>query len=750
MHVTRRQQPVPTRPAGHRRFAAGVAASLALVGTAIGVSPATAAVSIDPSSGPVTLTTAGEYEFVIPSGVSHVAVDLTGGVGGGSGGGRAARITAWVPVSPGMVASVVVGANGAADRPGSASPFAGGGAGTGTALELGTTAYSGGGATTLMLDGVTMVVAGGGGGQGGDGTGNIFVQGIGGDGGDAGLPGADAADGACGYMRSDPTYLGGAGGLGASSSAAGVAGPPCDRWRGEVGLPGVADRGGNGGNGATVPCGSGTVHTAGPGGGGGGGRFGGAGGGAGYVACQLVFGQFEPATGGGGGGGGSSYASPGALRSAQHVAIGSRAVVAYVTSTVVDATPPMVTPTVTGQLGTGGWYTGDVSVNWTVFDNETAVSSQAGCAPTTIATDIADLILTCTATSAGGTTTKTVNIRRDATAPALAPVATPNPVALGEAVTVAANADDALSGLATSSCDPPASTTPGPASVMCTATDLAGNIASAAASYTVIVVDTTAPIVTPTVSGPLGANGWYTGDVGVSWTAVDDESDVSVQSGCDPAIVSTDTTGLTLTCTATSAGGTTTETVTVKRDATAPTLAPVVSPSPAVRGAALSVTANAADALSGVASSICGPVDSSTVGARTVTCTAVDNAGNTATASATYQVQWAWRGFIGFRPLPTMNQYLAGLPVPLAFSLGGNAGLAIIDGAPTSQRVNCSTGAPIGSPATADPRSTLSYVQPIDTYAYLWRTDRTWRGTCRVFTLSLSDGTAHSIGFNFR
>ncbi len=49
----------------------------------------------------------------------------------------------------------------------------------------------------------------------------------------------------------------------------------------------------------------------------------------------------------------------------------------------------------------------------------------------------------------------------------------------------------------------------------------------------------------------------------------DDESDVSNQDGGDPTSVSSDTAGVTLTCTATSAGGTSSESVTVKRDATA-------------------------------------------------------------------------------------------------------------------------------------------------------------------------------------
>jgi len=268
-------------------------------------------------------------------------------------------------------------------------------------------------------------------------------------------------------------------------------------------------------------------------------------------------------------------------------------------------------------------------------------------------------------------------------------------------------------------------------------------------THDVTVVDTTTPIVSATVTGPQGDNGWYTGDVGVTWTVTDDESDVATETGCAPTTVATDTAAVTLTCEATSGGGTTSQSVTFKRDATAPTLSPVVTPNPVVVGAAVSATANAGDALSGLATSGCGTVTSASVGSGTVTCSATDAAGNSASATAAYQVNWAWRGFQGFRPLPAMSRVVAGRPVPLAFSLGGNFGLEIIGGSPTSQQVNCATGTPIGQPTNVDPRSALYYVAPLATYLYTWRTDRAWRRTCRVFTLQLIDGTVHSVGFRF-
>ena len=82
--------------------------------------------------------------------------------------------------------------------------------------------------------------------------------------------------------------------------------------------------------------------------------------------------------------------------------------------------------------------------------------------------------------------------------------------------------------------------------------------------------DTTAPVITPDVQGTQGQNGWYTSNVTVSWNVSDPESSITNKTGCDPTTISSDTAGQTLTCSATSAGGTDSKSVTIKRDATPP------------------------------------------------------------------------------------------------------------------------------------------------------------------------------------
>lgn len=148
--------------------------------------------------------------------------------------------------------------------------------------------------------------------------------------------------------------------------------------------------------------------------------------------------------------------------------------------------------------------------------------------------------------------------------------------------------------------------------------------------------DSTPPVITPTVVGTLGSNGWYTSDVTVSWSVVDGESPITSSSGCDPTTVSSDTPGTTLTCTATSGGGTDSASVTIKRDATAPTISGSRSPAANTHGwnnTDVTVTFTCNDATSGVAS--CGPNQTiSSEGAnQSASGTAVDNAGNSASAT---------------------------------------------------------------------------------------------------------------------
>ena len=164
---------------------------------------------------------------------------------------------------------------------------------------------------------------------------------------------------------------------------------------------------------------------------------------------------------------------------------------------------------------------------------------------------------------------------------------------------------------------------------------------TASSSYTVtIIADSTPPQIgyTLTPAAPDGSNGWYVSDIGIDWTVSDAESSVSGIIGCVDEALNTDTPGTTRSCTASSLGGSASLTTEVlKRDATAPTLAPT-TPSPLLRGQSYVASPNASDATSGIASSSCGALDTSTLGEKSLACNARDNAGNTNEAELAYTV----------------------------------------------------------------------------------------------------------------
>src|SRR5204863_2148034 len=83
-----------------------------------------------------------------------------------------------------------------------------------------------------------------------------------------------------------------------------------------------------------------------------------------------------------------------------------------------DLTPPVITPVVTGTLGSSGWYTSDVNVSWTVTDPESPVTSQSdgvdqfACAGGSVTADTtaAGVTFTCYAMSAALPTSASVTI----------------------------------------------------------------------------------------------------------------------------------------------------------------------------------------------------------------------------------------------------------------------------------------------------------------------------------------------------
>lgn len=103
--------------------------------------------------------------------------------------------------------------------------------------------------------------------------------------------------------------------------------------------------------------------------------------------------------------------------------------------------------------------------------------------------------------------------------------------------------------------------------------------------------------------------------------------------------------------------------------------------------------------------------------------------------------------------LPALNLATAGSAIPVKFSLGGDRGLAIFAaGYPASSPIACDASDPgsvIEETVNAG-NSGLSYDAGADQYSYIWKTNKAWRGTCRMLVLNLTDGSQHLAKFRFR
>ena len=227
-------------------------------------------------------------------------------------------------------------------------------------------------------------------------------------------------------------------------------------------------------------------------------------------------------------------------------------------------------------------------------------------------------------------------------------------------------------------CSPASGTTfgVGRTTVSCLATDRAGRTSSAAPVPTfAVTVDATPPVVTPNVTGTLGANGWYTGNVTVSFSVNDPDTPVTSTTGCGTATVSADTTGTAFSCTAISVGGSRTASVTVKRDATAPVVTCPTSPAYAIGQVGATLTASVADATSGTpAATVSGPVQTAAAGAGSVTLSATDNAGNVASKACSYLVGYGFAPPAGFLSPAPNSKWKTGQTVPIKIQVTGAGG----------------------------------------------------------------------------
>ena len=297
----------------------------------------------------------------------------------------------------------------------------------------------------------------------------------------------------------------------------------------------------------------------------------------------------------------------------------------------------------------------------------------------------------------------------------------------------------------------------------CSYTDADGLSDSDSVTYSII--DPSAPVISHalTPAAPDGVNGWYKSDVSLDWTVADNESPNSLQeTGCGDQNITIDQIATDYSCSATSAGGSAPQqTVTIKRDATAPTNVSFSGgPADGVKYFPNSVptvpTCTADDTTSGLDDCVVSGY-STALGTHTLTATATDNAGNvTVTTGATYTVRkLTLNGF--FAPVDmgaVTNTVKAGSTVPLKFRVFDEGveqtATTIVKGFST-KTVSCTSGTSedaIEEFATTGGTS-LRYDTTGSQFVQNWKTP-TKAGTCYAVTMTTIDDSAVTALFKLK
>ncbi|WP_420183590.1 OmpL47-type beta-barrel domain-containing protein [Knoellia sp. CPCC 206435] len=309
----------------------------------------------------------------------------------------------------------------------------------------------------------------------------------------------------------------------------------------------------------------------------------------------------------------------------------------------IDKTSPTIGHTQSPAANADGWNNENVTVTFTCSDALSGVASCTG--PQTVATEGRSQVVTGTVEdNAGNSATDPASVSIDKTKPVITVDALPAPNANGwyqDDVTATFTATDALSGVKTQ--DTAHTFGEGEAqTATAAASDAAGNSSSVTTSK--VSVDKTAPTISGKVVGAPNANGWFTGDVTVTWTCDDNLSGV-VACPADSVVGGEGSDRSASASVTDKAGHTATATLDgIRIDRTAPTTAPIGVPGGWVN-APVTVGLHGTDNLSDVDTTyfvIDGAstptrgdtVTVATEGVHEVTYWSVDGAGNTENAKS--------------------------------------------------------------------------------------------------------------------
>ncbi|MHB8520053.1 MAG: beta strand repeat-containing protein [Limisphaerales bacterium] len=334
-----------------------------------------------------------------------------------------------------------------------------------------------------------------------------------------------------------------------------------------------------------------------------------------------------------------------ATDSSGNKASGMFSVIVQDTTAPTINTPANITAEATGPSGAAVTFAASATdlVDGNVAVNASPVSgSTFPLGPTTVTLIAAD--------ARGNTAHSSFTVTVQDTTPPV--IATPAPITVeatgpsGAAVSFTATANDIVSGAVSVTASPASGSTfaLGVTTVNLSATDAAGNTAHT--SFTVTVRDTTPPVIATPANIPAEATGPSGAAVSFTATANDIVSG-AVSVTANPASGSTFALGITtVNLSATDAAGNTAHSsfsVTV-RDTTPPVIATpanITAEATSPFGAIVTFTASATDLVDGNVAVNASPASGSTfqLGTTTVTLTATDAHGNTATSSFTVTVR---------------------------------------------------------------------------------------------------------------
>jgi hypothetical protein len=438
---------------------------------------------------------------------------------------------------------------------------------------------------------------------------------------------------------------------------------------------------------------------------------------------------------------------------------GLPAVPASATYSIVDPSAPSISYVLspTTPDGSNDWYKSDVTLTWTVTENESPSSlSKTGCVDQNITLDQGATSYSCSATSAGGAAGPvTVNIKHDGTAPTITGSRTPDANGVGwnnTDVTVSFDCDDATSGIAFCEPETTISSEGADQSVTGNATDNAGNTNSATVGD--INIDKTAPVISASISPAAAGTGWYNGATGaptVSFSCIENGSGlagacpsaVALGEGADQSVSGGPVSD-------NADNGSNVATISnIDVDLTSPTVALVGGPANGgtyyFGSVPAAPTCDASDTLSGLAGSCSVSDYSAAVGTHTVIASASDNAGNSASASATYTVlAWTLNGF--YNPVDmgnVFNTVKGGSTVPLKFEVFAASELTSTSVVKsfTQAVISCSGAVLVDDiEVTTTGGTSLRYDATAGQFIQNWQTPRQ-PGACYRVTMTTQDGS---------